>query len=101
MGSGGVKNVDISGVDQQVVAVRFSRYFGFSVRETSGAAAAMLRIHEGTNATGDILDVIDLKAGESAREWYGPQGIDADGGIFVDVVSGAVEGSVRAVGGLV
>jgi hypothetical protein len=71
-----------------------ANYYGFSFRETSGSASATVRIYDGDTATGALLDAVQLSAGESAREFY-PGGIRAQEGVYVDVVSGAVEGSVR------
>jgi len=70
-----------------------SLYAGFSVRETAGSTA-VLRIHNGTSAAGTLLDSVSLAAGESAREFYSPP-IWASLGVFVDVISGSIEGSVR------
>lgn len=68
-------------------------YCGFSIRETAGSTA-VLRIYDNTVNSGTLLDTIALGAGESAREWY-PGGLRAAIGIRVDIISGAVEGSVR------
>lgn len=68
-------------------------YYGFSIRETAGAAA-VVRVYDATSAAGTLLDTIGLAALESAREYY-PGGVWAQTGIYVDIVSGAVEGSVR------
>lgn len=69
-------------------------YYGFSLRETSGSATATCRVRE-TGASGKILDTIQLVAAESAREYYAPQGIRCDGDLYFELVSGAVEGSIR------
>jgi hypothetical protein len=87
------RTVALTGVDE-AVRVGASVYRGFSVRETAGAVA-VLRIHDGTSAAGTLLDTIALAANASASAWYGDGGIWASNGVFVDVVSGAVEGSVR------
>jgi hypothetical protein len=71
-----------------------ANYYGFSFRETSGSATATIRIYDSDTATGDLLDSVQLAAGESAREYYAA-GVRAQNGIYVDVVSGAVEGSIR------
>lgn len=69
-------------------------YFGFSIRENAGTAApATVRIRQ-KDATGPILDEIELNANESAREWYGPQGRKVRDDIFVEVVAGAIEGVI-------
>jgi hypothetical protein len=67
---------------------------GFSVRETTGTAAAVLNLHHGTSNAGPILVTVSLGASESAREWYGPDGIAAASGIYLDRVSGTSQVSV-------
>lgn len=86
--------VALTGSDQTVKSDA-AIYRGFALRETSGSATATVRIYDGTSASGTLLDSVQLAAGESAREWYGDGGIKATTGIYVDVVSGAVEGSLR------
>lgn len=68
-------------------------YFGFAACETAGSTA-QFRVRVGTVA-GLILDSIKLAAGESASAWYGPQGIVAGGGLYYELVSGTIEGSLR------
>lgn len=78
----------------EAVSLGPANYYGFSFRETSGSSAATIRIHDSGDDTGGLLDSVQLAPGESAREFY-PGGIRAEEGIYVDVVTGAVEGSVR------
>lgn len=85
--------VALTGSDQTVFTGE-GHYFGFTIRETAGSTATV-RIHDNTANSGTILDTIQLAPNESAREWYGPQGILLRTGIRVDIVSGTVEGSVR------
>jgi len=87
------RSVALTGADQ-LVRAGASIYAGFTVRETSGASPAVIDIYDGTSAAGTRLETIRLAASESARELYAP-GIWAVTGVFVDVVSGAVAGSVR------
>lgn len=90
-----VTPVALTGADQQIQADTFASYHGFSIRETAGATATV-RIYDNASAnSGTLLDSIQLNANESAREWYGAEGIDASDGIRVDIVSGTVEGSIR------
>lgn len=95
--------VTLTGANQQVVTA-FStadvwpvagRYLGFSIRETSGVAAALVRIYDGTNASGQLLEEISLGMSESARENYGADPIPFSRGLWLNVVSGAVAGTVR------
>lgn len=72
-----------------------SRYFGFTVAETSGGAFAHFRVRD-QNITGAILDEVVLSGGESVREWYGPQGIAVPSGtLYLERVSGAYSGTAR------
>lgn len=68
---------------------------GYAFRETSGTAGAVIRILDGSEpANGNLLVPISLSAGESTRDWYLPSAIGYINGIYVQVVSGAVEGVV-------
>jgi hypothetical protein len=70
------------------------RYFGFSLRETAGAAA-LINLYSGSGTgSGELLDTIQFSANQSVREWYAPGGIAANG-IYVELVSGSVAGSIR------
>jgi hypothetical protein len=87
-----VSSVALTGSDQQAAA-GVAGYAGFTVRETAGAAA-IVRIYDGTTTSGVLLDQVTLAANGEARAHY-PGGIRCPGGIFVDIVSGAVAGSIR------
>jgi hypothetical protein len=73
---------------------RPGKYYGFSVAEESGSAGAKIKIYDSSSASGKILDVVTLAANESAREFYSID-VQVDTGIYVQVVSGSVAGSVR------
>ena len=68
------------------------RIAGFSVRETTGAGPALIKLHDGADVGGDLVMTISLVAGESARDWFWPGGISLTYGLFVEVVTGAIEG---------
>ncbi|MGC5664932.1 hypothetical protein ACN261_31580 [Micromonospora sp. WMMD723] len=77
----------------QVVQVGPATYRGYSVRATT---AAVVRIWDNpASAAGTMLDTIALAANASASAWYDGGGIRAGTGVYVEVVSGTVEGSVR------
>ena len=70
-------------------------YRGFSLREAAGTAAvATVRIWDGTSASGTLLAVVELPANGSSSESVAG-GLRAALGVFVEVVAGSVEGSVR------
>jgi hypothetical protein len=85
-------SVALTGSDQQVRPAGGSIYTGIVVRETA-ASTAVVRVYDGTSASGILIDQVTLAAnGEVVR---GCDGVRCADGIFVDVVSGAVAGSVR------
>jgi hypothetical protein len=69
--------------------------FGWSVRETSGAAQATVQILNGYDLTGLEVLATQLNPSGVARDWFGPQGIKTDVGIF-PVITGTVKGSIWA-----
>lgn len=87
-----MRAIALTGSDQAVRAAP-ATYCGFSVRETAGSTASLLVYDNASAASGTLIDVINLAANESAREFY-PGGIHCVNGIFVDV-TGTVQGSVR------
>lgn len=87
--------VALTGSDQAVCAKGSGRYMGVALRETAGAAAVVRIYDNASAASGTLLDAIDLAANASADPWYGPGGIWFANGVYVKIVSGAVEGSVR------
>ena len=86
--------VALTGSDQ-VISATSKHYRGFSIMETTGNAPAVVRIYDNSSAaSGTVLEQISLLPGESAREWY-DSGVLTGNGVYVDVVSGSVAGSVR------
>jgi len=84
----------IPAVIQPVTAVGAGvrRFGGYTVRETAGAAA-VVRFWANTVASGTLLATVSLAANESAGDTYDGRGLIAAGGIAVEIVSGAVEGT--------
>lgn len=77
---------------QGIAAAAGLRLIGFSVAETAATAAdAELVLRHGTLATDPILCRITLSPDESARDWFGPDGIAVASGVFVDRVTGTSE----------
>lgn len=70
---------------------------GYAVAETTGSATAALRLRDGTTSAGTRILPIHLAINESVRDWFGPNGIVYEQGIFVEVVSGAIEGSIYCI----
>lgn len=67
---------------------------GFTVRETSGAAAAVVNLRDGSDASAPLLATIALPSGTGAQEWFLPGGIKFTRGLYVDVAAGSAIGVV-------
>jgi len=71
-------------------------YGGYAVREAAGAVA-VLRIRDGFDASAALVDTVALPANGSAQAWLFPSGVQLRYGLFVEIVSGTVEGTVYTV----
>lgn len=67
---------------------------GFSLIETTGTATAEIDLWNGFNASSELVAVIALNPGQSMRDWYGFMGLYLDTGLYCQIVSGSVRGSV-------
>jgi hypothetical protein len=87
-----VRAYPLTGADQ-AVSTGQGTYWGLALRETAGSAA-VVRVFDGTSAAGTVIDTISLAANGAASTWL-HGGIRFAAGVYVDVVSGSVEGSAR------
>lgn len=86
------KVVAASGTADVAVYTGSGILYGFSARESAvTAAAGSFIIRDGTTVAGDPIMYVNLLSDESAREWYGPQGIPFNTGIFLDREAGTSE----------
>lgn len=84
----------VAGATQQV-ATGAGLYCGMVIRETS-AAALVLRVWDGTSATGTLLDVISLAANGRMESFTSIHPVAYRIGVFIERVSGTnYEGAVR------
>jgi hypothetical protein len=80
---------DEAATDEAIAAAAAgTRLVGFSARETTGGAGSVFNIRHGTSNAGALLVTVSLGVSESAREWYGPDGIAAASGLWLERVSG-------------
>jgi hypothetical protein len=70
-----------------------TRLLGYSFSEEAGAAAKII-LRDGNGTSGRVLAIISLAAGESARDWFGPDGIQVNTGIYVDRTAGTSLGAI-------
>lgn len=88
-----VNTVLLTGSNQAALA-RPGAYCGFTIRETAGSTAVVRLFDNASAASGTPLEEISLAANESRSELY-VHPVWARNGIYVQVVSGTVAGSVR------
>lgn len=76
--------------DAQAVAAQAGlRLLGYSIRESAAAAAAAsVIIRHGTSTAGAPLAFVELDLDQSVTVWFGPDGLAAAGGIFIDRTAG-------------
>lgn len=82
----------IGGVPSKVSSV--SGIFGWEINESTGSATAKFRLRDGTTAAGREIATINLAAGASSDIELGGPGSLTGSGIFLEVLSGSVEGSI-------
>jgi len=70
-----------------------TRLLGWSFSEEAGAAAKVI-LRDGNGTGARVIAVIALAAGESNREWFGPDGIQVNTGIYVDRTAGTSLGAL-------
>ena len=76
-----------TGDAQGVAASSNLRLLGFSVRENAASTATLI-LRQGTDTNGTAIVFISLAAAGVDTRWFGPDGIGAEAGVFVDRVSG-------------
>lgn len=70
--------------------------FGWSFEETTGTAAARVALRNARSSDGSSVVQLPLTAGQATRDWPGLPGLWFEGGLFVDVSSGSIQGCVWA-----
>ena len=65
-----------------------------STRETSGSAAAVYRLWDSADASGQLLLTVSLSAAESTRDIFLRHILPFNTGLYFELVSGALEGVV-------
>lgn len=67
---------------------------GWSLREGSGTQQCIVQLIDGGSAAGTVIADITLDPGQSIRDVCPGHGIEARTGLFINMVSGIVQGSV-------
>lgn len=72
----------------------FVLVWGWALKETSGAIPAVVNLISGTDATGLPVIPFQLSPSESTRDGVFARPLRFPGGLFTQIVSGTVTGSV-------
>lgn len=67
---------------------------GWSFKETTNAAGASFNIRDGQDASGRLVAPITLLTNESIRDLTGDGGLAFQSGIYIEVVSGSISGTI-------
>lgn len=67
---------------------------GWAFVESTGAGTARVNLYSGVDTTGTLAVPISLLADQSTRDYLSPAGVYFPSGVYLEVVSGSVVGSV-------
>ena len=71
-----------------------ARVMGWTMVETTGSAAATVNVYDGADTSGEIALPIKIGQGGSSTDWFGPNGILFKNAVYVNVASGAAQGTI-------
>lgn len=85
----------LTGADQ-AAATTHSRLYGWTIRNSHATEVLTVDIYNHASAaTGARIGTVALAANTSQTVWFGPQGVLADKGVYIDVsATGTGSGSV-------
>lgn len=72
---------------------------GWSLTESTAAAAATVDIYDGPVVASGLLASVTLSTGQSTRDLWAPNGIELRNGLTVNVSAGAALGTLYALPG--
>jgi hypothetical protein len=94
-----VQETRYRGIGNGTITAGKTFVLGFALRETSGVTPAVIRLRDGMDPSATIVLPISLAAGESRADYLPyDSGIRFTNGLYFEIVSGAVEGSVFTMG---
>ena len=72
--------------EQGIAAAANRRLMGYFIRETAAAAATVNLCHGTSNTT--IMCAENIAASSVVGRWFGPQGLPADAGVYIERLTG-------------
>lgn len=98
MGTGSDRIQAIGGAaltaDKSLVTYQ-GRLLGWSILESSGAAACQVILYDGFDANGQVIDFMSAASGTSNTSTFFDDGIDVQQGVFVHLASGQARVVIR------
>lgn len=67
----------------------------FTLRETTGTTAAVVRLYDGSGTGGALIETISLSPGQSTRDRYNYGEFEYEAGLYMSVVSGTFEYAIE------
>lgn len=86
------KRVAMTGADQLIVTGDCV-FMGLSLMDEN-AGQVKVQVYDGLDDTGVHLLQMNINAGGNDHDWFGPNGIKCDTGLFLKVYSGTATGSI-------
>lgn len=85
-----VNTIALTGVNQ-LLFTGDCIFYGLSIMDES-AGSVKVQVYDGTNDTGKHLCQLSINSGGEKIEWFGPQGIKCDTGVYLKVYAGTPTG---------
>lgn len=74
------------------IAANFGGWLlGWTMRESSGSAAAVVKVHNGESVDGQLVAPVALASAGMDSQWLGDRGVDVDAGLYVEIASGQAD----------
>lgn len=67
---------------------------GWAFKETTGSAAATFELYDGPDDTTVLVVPINLATSESTRDWLTGNGIIIRTGLFLEMLTGSIKGTI-------
>ena len=75
--------------EQGKAAAANQRLMGYTIRETAAAVATVNLCHGTANTT--IIAGENLAASTTVNRWFGPQGLPAEAGVYIERLTGTTQ----------
>lgn len=85
-----VDTVTLTGANQ-IIFTGDCIFYGLSIMDDA-AGQIKVRIYDGTDDSGKAIHQLNVNSGGNDHDWFGPNGIKMNTGIFIKVIAGTPTG---------